>query len=101
MTRLFNEPKRVVESLEEIAMINKEILCDKIRQVFPDIGACGIDLKVEYDTEKAAWAVDLEKDGRRLKTYLESEDADTCMAGKPCVGLGFQIAQLRGNIDRL
>ncbi len=82
-------------------MMDKETLCNKIRQVFPDIGVCGIDLKVEFDPEKKAWAVDLEKDGHTLKTYLEPEDADTCMAGKPCVGLGFQIAQLRGNIDRL
>jgi hypothetical protein len=82
-------------------MIDNQTLCQKIRQVFPDIGACGIDIQVTYDAEKKAYVVDLEKDGRRLKTYLEPEDADTCMAGKQCVGLGIQIAQLRDNIAKL
>ena len=27
-------------------------LCGKIREVFPDIGECGIDIGVDYDDEK-------------------------------------------------
>jgi len=80
-------------------MYDKEKLCEKIRQVFPDIGECGIDIKVDYDETNKAWVVDLKKDHHHLKTYLELEDADTCMAGKHCVGLGIQIAQLRSNIE--
>ncbi len=82
-------------------MHNKDVLCEKIRQVFPDIGECGIDVNVDYDEEKKAYVVDLKKDRHRLKTYLELEDAETCMEGKQCVGLGIQIAQLRGNIERM
>ena len=82
-------------------MHDKDVLCEKIRQVFPDIGECGIDVNVDYDKEKKASVVDLKKDRHRLKTYLELEDADTCMEGKQCVGLGIQIAQLRGNIERM
>ena len=80
-------------------MHNTENLCKKIRQIFPDIGACGIDVKVAYDPRKKVYVVDLEKGPHKLKTYLEPEDADTCMADKPCVGLSFQIAQLRANIE--
>ena len=82
-------------------MYDNDVLCEKIRQVFPDIGECGIDVNVDYDEEKKAYVVDLKKDRHRLKTYLELEDADTCMEGKQCVGLGIQIAQLRGNIERM
>lgn len=82
-------------------MIDKNELCEKIRSIYPDIGECGVDITVDYDETKKVWIVDLKKNKFELKTHLEPEDADLCMAGKQCVGLGFQIAQLRSNIDRM
>lgn len=79
-------------------MYNKNQICEKIRSVYPDIGECGIDLNVEYSSEKNAWVVDLKKDNHRLKTYLEPADANICMDGKQCIGLGLQISQLKNNI---
>ena len=76
---------------------NKE-LCDKIREIYPEIGECGINIDTEWDADKNAWAVDLKSEGHELKTYLEPEDADGCMDGKQCVSLGLQIAQLKANI---
>ena len=32
-------------------MIDKEELCNKIIALYPDIGQCGIDVNVEFDTE--------------------------------------------------
>lgn len=82
-------------------MIDKAALCDKIRDLYPDIGECGIDVDVDYDQEKQAWIVDLKKGSFELKTHLEDDDADQCMLGQKCVGLGIEIAQLRSNIERL
>jgi len=82
-------------------MYTKEQLCKKITEVFPDIGACGIDIKVDYDTGNKAWVVDLKRDNHELKTFLEEPEAETCMAGKQCVSLGLQIAQLKKNIETL
>jgi hypothetical protein len=82
-------------------MIDKATLCAKITELYPDIGECGIDIDVNYDEEKQAWIVDLKKDKFELKTYLEDGDADKCMLGQQCVGLGIEIAQLRTNIERL
>ena len=82
-------------------MIDKEQLCAKIIELYPDIGACGIDVDVDYDAEKKAWIVDLKKGSFELKTHLEDDDADQCMLGQKCVGLGIEIAQLRSNIERL
>lgn len=82
-------------------MIDKAQLCAKITELFPDIGECGIDVDVAYDEDKQAWIVDLKKDQFELKTYLEDGDADRCMLGQQCVGLGIEIAQLRANIERL
>jgi hypothetical protein len=82
-------------------MIDKGKLCEKIREIYPDIGECGIDVDVEYDDNQKAWVVDLKKDKHELKTFLEDSDAELCLDGKQCVSLGIEIAQLRGNIDRL
>jgi hypothetical protein len=82
-------------------LYDPDALCKKIQEVFPDIGECGIDVKVFYDTDNKAWVVDLKKGHHRLKTYVEPEDADICMDGRQCVGLGIQIAQLKANIERV
>lgn len=82
-------------------MIDKDELCQKIRQIYPDIGECGIDVDVAYDETNHRWTVDLKKDTHRLKTFLEDGDAELCLQGKQCVSLGIEISQLRGNIDRL
>jgi hypothetical protein len=79
-------------------MYDKKELCQKIKEIHPDIGVCGIDVDVEWDQEKKVWAVDLKRKGHELKTYLEPEDAEGCMNGKQCVSLGLQIAQLKSNI---
>jgi len=82
-------------------MPSKEELCEKIKSVFPEIGACGINLMVDYDENNKAWVVDLKKDEHELKTFLEESEAQECMDGKQCVSLGLQIGQLRKNIEQL
>ena len=79
-------------------MYSKEALCQKIKALYPEIGQCGIDVKVDYDEGKKAWTVDLKKETHHLKTYLEPEDANLCMEGKQCVSLGIQVAQLVSSI---
>ncbi|MGB5987534.1 MAG: hypothetical protein WBG37_19670 [Desulfobacterales bacterium] len=81
--------------------IDRGVLCEKIRALYPDIGTCGIDLEVEYDEAQHRWVVYLEKDQHKLKTYLEAGDAENCMEGRQCVSLGVEVAQLKGNIERL
>ena len=82
-------------------MHTKEELCEKIKAVFPEIGACGINLMVDYDQQNKAWVVDLKKGEHELKTFLEESEAQQCMEGKQCVSLGLQIGQLRKNIEEL
>jgi hypothetical protein len=82
-------------------MIDKNTICQTIRGLYPDIGDCGIDLQVDYDKKNSAWVVELQRDGRKLKTYLENTDTDSCLLKENCIGLGIEIAQLQSNIDRL
>ena len=82
-------------------MENKEELCKKIQEIYPEVGECGIDIDLEYQDDKKAWLVKLSKDQHHLNTYLEPEDAQGCLIGKKCVGLGFQISQLIENIKKV
>ncbi|MDO5675056.1 MAG: hypothetical protein Q4G66_09095 [bacterium] len=78
---------------------DKKELCDKILSLYPDIGACGLDISVDYDQAQKAWLVHLKKDDHELKHFLEQPDADKCMEGTQCVALGLEIAQLKKNIE--
>jgi hypothetical protein len=42
-------------------MIDKDELCHKIRNIYPDIGECGIDVDVAFDETNQRWVVDLKK----------------------------------------
>lgn len=79
-------------------MHDKKELCDSIRYLYPEIGECGLDVAVDFDQTRRAWVVDLKKENHELRTFLEPSDANACMEGKQCVGLGVQIAQLLANI---
>lgn len=81
--------------------MDKDQLCEKIKTLYPDIGECGIDVDVEYDSDQQRWTVDLKKDKHHLKTFLEPNDAELCMEGKQCVSLGIEIAQLKDNIQKI
>ena len=81
--------------------MNKDELCQKIQQLYPDIGECGINVDVNYDEDQNRWVVDLKKDQHHLKTFLEEGDAETCMEGRQCVSLGIEIAQLKDNITKM
>ena len=80
-------------------MYDREELCRKITELYPDIGECGINLDAKFDMKKKVWIIDLIKDTHELQHHLEIPDADDCMNGKQCVALGLEIAQLRKNIE--
>ncbi len=80
-------------------MYTDQELCEKITGMYPEIGECNINIKVQHDDEKKVWVIDLKKDDHELKHFLEYPDADNCMEGGQCVSLGLEIAQLRKNIE--
>jgi len=92
---------RDIDPLKKVGkkMHNKKELCKKIREIYPEIGECGINIDADWDEDKNAWIVDLKSKGHELTTYIEPEDANGCMDGKQCVSLGLQIAQLKANIE--
>jgi len=82
----------------EVNMMDKNELCQKIEQIYPKIGKCGIDVNVSYDDNNDRWKVHLKKDNKSLDTFLEPGDAELCMEDKQCVSLGIELSQLKENI---
>ncbi len=82
-------------------MYNKNQLCERIQSLHPDIGEYGININVDFSSDKNAWVVNLKKDKHSLKTYLELEDANVCMGGQQCVVLGIKISKLKNNIKNM
>lgn len=82
-------------------MIDKETLCKKLMEIYPDIGQCAIDVNVFYNEDQKAWVVHLERDGKKLETYLEDEEINACMDGKQCVSLGVHVSELSQNIKKI
>jgi len=82
-------------------MISKEELCKQIRMIYPEVGAFGIDVTVDYDSQQQRWTVVLRKNRKELKTFLEPGDAEYCMMGRQCLGLSIEINQLKDSIDRM
>jgi hypothetical protein len=82
-------------------MIDKKVLCEKIREIYPDVGECGIDVDAQYDEAQQRWVVHLKKGHRQLKTFLEEGDAEMCLMGKQCVSLAIEITQLKDSIARM
>lgn len=76
-------------------MFNKDQICSKINELYPGMGECGKDIHVSFDSLEKAWVVDLESQGRHRKTYVEIEDAALCVEKDQCLGLAFQISQLK------
>lgn len=76
-------------------MYEKNELCEKIRSLYPELGHCGIDLAVDYDDMEKSWVVYINRGNYQVKHFLPNEDADVCMLGQRCVGLGLEIAQFR------
>ena len=76
-------------------MIDNAKICDKVREIYPDIGECGIDLDVDYNEAQKAHVIYLKKGQKTVKHFLTDQDIEDCMQGKQCVALGVEIAQLR------
>ena len=80
-------------------MYDAKDICEKITELYPEIGVCGIDIEVTKHKGQNSWVVHLKKDDNQLDHFLEYKEAELCMANKQCVSLGLEIAQLKKNIQ--
>jgi len=81
--------------------MDKKELCEKIQQIYPDVGKCGINMDAHYDKNNKTWVVHLERNGKSLDTYLEEEDIKACLEGRQCVALGIQVGELARDVEKI
>jgi hypothetical protein len=81
-------------------MYSKQELCQRIQELNPDIGECGVDFDVEYDEQAEAWAVDFHDGRYHLKTFVDNQDAAVCLEKDMCIPLGVEVGQLRYNFNK-
>ena len=81
-------------------MVSKKELCKKIEDIHPDIGACGVDFDVDFDKKEKAWVVDFHQGRQHLRTFIEDNEADSCLSEDRCLSLALQIGQLRVNFEK-
>ena len=74
-----------------------EELAVKLNEMYPQIEEESLTLSTEFNHEKDAWLIHLQKGEHVLTTHLERRDADACLEGKECVHLGVQIGQFIAN----
>jgi hypothetical protein len=80
-------------------MLDKQELCQKIIELYPDLETQGITVDAFYSTAKGTWIVELKRGEHTLQHHLAKHDAKDCMDDKQCVSLGLEISQHIKNIQ--
>ena len=78
---------------------NASNLIKTLQKMYPQIQEHKLNLDVEYLSEKAYWIIKLEKDELKLHTFLDQDDAESCLNGLECIYLGVQIGQFVENFE--
>jgi len=76
-------------------MYDRAEICRKIMEILPELGNCGLDLKVSFDDKLQVWRVSYDEEGRHALTFLEEEDVERCLSGRECLSLVLMAHQLR------
>ena len=74
----------------------------KIVDFYPEIEKSQLQTSLTFDQEKGekgVYVIKLNKGEHELTTFLEKDDADSCMEGKKCVYLGLHIAEFVKNFE--
>ena len=79
--------------------VEPKALDAKLREMYPEIRTHGLNLALNFDTNKNAWLIKLTKGVHELTTHLEKKDAEACLGGTQCVYLGVQIGQFVKNFE--
>ena len=74
-------------------MVNQTQLCEKLSEIYPELGACDRNMAVAWDDDNQAWAVDFTLKGEPVRHYLEDADAAACLLGRQCIGVGIEFGQ--------
>lgn len=77
----------------------KDLLGNKIHEMYSEIAKHGIEVSLDFDESKNAYIVKFKKGAHELTTDLKKRDAEDCMNNVKCVYLGEQIGQFVKNFE--
>ncbi|MBW2466881.1 MAG: hypothetical protein JRF02_06220 [Deltaproteobacteria bacterium] len=75
-------------------MFNKNEVCQKITELNPDLGTCGVDIETYYSASKKSWIIVSKKGDHDIVHYLDKQDVKKCLDGVQCFSLGIDVAEL-------
>ncbi len=78
----------------------QEALKDKLLEIYPEIIKEGLSLDLEFDEQKNAWIIHLERGGHKRYAILDKKDADACIDGNVCIYLGTLIGQYIKDLEK-
>ena len=82
-------------------MNKKAIICNKIKELYPDVTHHQICIKAAYHDQQEAWIIKLKKHRLHSAILLEDEDVDRILSGQKCLTLTIEILQLVDNMTIL
>jgi hypothetical protein len=80
---------------------NNTELCEKIKALHPEIGECGIDIKITWNEGKKIWDMIFKKKGHVLTSHMSPEEARVCMEGRKSMALDTRIANLQSTLAKV
>jgi hypothetical protein len=75
-------------------MFDKNEVCQKIKELNPDLGKCDVDIETFYNSSKNSWIVVSKKGDHDIVHYLDKKDIRNCLDGVQCFSLGLDVAEL-------
>ena len=75
-------------------MFNKDEVCQKVTELNPDLGTCGIDIDTFYSSSKRSWIIVSQKGDHDIVHYLDKQDIKKCMDDVQCFSLGIDVTPL-------
>jgi hypothetical protein len=75
-------------------MLNKNEVCQKVTELNPDLGTCGIDIDTYYSAAKKSWLIVSKKGDQDIVHFLDKKDIKNCLDEVQCFSLGLDVAEL-------
>ncbi len=82
-------------------MYHQKEVFGNIATLFPKFGTCGDNINVAFNDKVDSWELEFSRNGKKLKTYLDDRDLDSCMEKGICIGLGIEVFQLDDNLKKV
>lgn len=75
-------------------MLSRQEVCQKVTELNPDLGVCGVDIDTHYSAAKKSWIIVSKKGDHDVVHYLDKKDLKSCLDDVECFSLGIDVSEL-------